>query len=420
MKGKKKIIASAVGGNIVEYYDFGLFATFTAKIGYLFFPTDDPFVQIIATFAVFALGFMMRPLGGLLFGYIGDTFGRRIALATSMLGMSIATLSIAVLPSYQKIGILAPILLTLIRLLQGLCLGGGGAGSAVFILEHTKGYRPGFIGSLVMASNVVGTLIAVLVGIIITYTFGDSDYGWRYGFVLGGIMGFTGIYLRKYTGETPAFQQVQRYTATKEFPMLNVFAKKWRKLGVVICLSGATASIAYTIRAYLNTFFLQYKGFSASNSLFFTALCLVLFVLSLPLFGLLSDKVGHDKALKGACLALLIFSLPAFHLLTSSNDILLFLGLLVLALLAAAMSAPAYTYAVYNFSPILRYSGISFSWNVGSALFSGTTPAIAAYLAKKVSLEAPAFYIMFTAALFLVACLIDQRWQPKKRPMLEK
>ena len=398
---KTKIVGSAIVGNIVEYYDFGIYAVFTTIIGRLFFPASDEFLQTMLAFSVFALGFMMRPIGGAFFGFIGDRFGRKVALTSSIIGMAIATLCLAVLPGYEQIGVLAPILLIIIRLFQGLCIGGEGAGAAIFILEHIGSYRPGLIGSIIMASNMIGTLFAILIGIIINHFFVGSEFGWRYGFALGGLLGLTGLYLRHHVSETPVFQAMSKKRKL-ELPFVQVIRYRWRRLLVVSCLSGVATSVAYTIRAYLNVFFLQFMGFTSTEALFLTAICLFSFVIVLPIFGLLSDKVGYHKFIKISSVFLIIFALPIFKMISSPNIAIILLGLFIISMLAAAISAPAYPYAIENFSPILRYSGVALSWNIGNALFGGTAPTIETYLAKSFGPEAPAFYLIFIAVLFLI------------------
>ncbi|MDJ1305507.1 MAG: MFS transporter [Candidatus Midichloria sp.] len=398
---KTKIVSSALVGNIVEYYDFGIYAVFTTIIGKLFFPTEDEFVQTISAFSVFAIGFMMRPIGGAFFGLIGDRFGRKTALTSSIIGIAIATFGIALLPTYEQIGILAPIILIIIRLFQGLCIGGEGAGAAVFILEHLGSYRPGLVGSIIMASNMIGTLFAILVGIIINHFFTDNAFSWRYGFILGGLMGLTGLYLRKHVAETPVFQAMKK-NRKLDLPFVQVIKYRWRRLLVVSCLSGVATSVAYTIRAYLNVFFLQFMGYTPTESLFLTAICLFSFVIVLPIFGLLSDKVGYHKFVQISCIILIVCSLPVFKMLSSDNISIILLGLFIISMLAAAISAPAYPYAIENFSPILRYSGVAMSWNIGNALFGGTAPTIETYLAQYIGLEAPAFYLILIALLFLI------------------
>jgi MHS family proline/betaine transporter-like MFS transporter len=404
---KGKIVGSAIVGNIVEYYDFGIYAVFATVIGELFFPSTDRFVQTMLAFSVFALGFMMRPIGAAFFGVIGDRFGRKIALTSSIIGMAISTFCIAILPTYEQIGIAAPVMLIIIRLFQGLCIGGEGAGAAVFILEHLENYRPGLIGSIIMASNMIGTLFATLIGIIINHFFADLDSNWRYGFALGGLMGLTGLYLRHHVSETPVFQAMKKKRKL-DLPFVQVIRYRWRRLIVISCLSGVATSVAYTIRAYLNVFFLQFMGYNSTEALFLTAMCLFMFIIVLPFFGLLADRVGYNKFVKLSSIALVVLIVPIFEMLSSEYVGIILIGLFLISALAAAISAPAYPYAIQNFSPIVRYSGVALSWNIGNALFGGTAPTIETYLATSFGPIAPAFYLIFTGLLFLTINFITK------------
>lgn len=407
---KRKVVSSAVVGNIVEYYDFGIYAVFASIIGRTFFPMSHLFLQTMLTFGVFALGFMMRPIGGIIFGYIGDKLGRKVALTTSIIGMAVATFCIGILPSFHQIGMIAPILLILVRLFQGVCIGGEGAGSAIFILEHLDGYKPGLIGSLVMASNMIGTLFATFVGIVINHFFGDDEFSWRYAFFLGGLMGAAGLYLRYGLSETPVFEKMKKKKKIIKSPILGVIFIKWRRLLVIACLAGVATASAYMIRAYLNFFFAYFMGYEENEALYFTALSLFIFIITLPFFGLLADKIGYHTFLKFSCYAIIILALPAFHFLSNPDHdpATVLYGLLLLSMLAAAISAPAYPYAIQAFSPILRYSGVAFSWNIGNALFGGTTPAISTFLTEKFGFTAPAYYLAALAVLFLSMSILKR------------
>ncbi|MDA0939170.1 MAG: MFS transporter [Proteobacteria bacterium] len=412
---KHKIISSTIVGNIVEYYDFGIYAAFTATIGRIFFPSDTALHQMMLAFLVFAVGFMMRPFGGIIFGHIGDKIGRKKALTISIIGMALSTFAISILPSYESVGVLAPILLIIIRLIQGICIGGEGAGSAIFILEHLEGYKTGLIGSIVMASNMIGTLLAMLVGLVIV-NFTDDDFSWRYGFMLGSIMGFVGLHLRRKLAETPVFQEMQLKEKHADIPALQVVKKELASVLLILFLAAAATSTAYTIRAYLAIFFSQFLLFSQTESLLLTISCLLVFILLLPCFGMIADSVGYKKFLNITCIAIIMLIYPTFYLLVNGGEnlIFIFIGITVLGALAAAISAPAYPYAVQIFSPEFRYSGLALSWNLGNAFFGGTTPTISTWLAQKINPIAPSYYLLFTSLLFLIAHHITCKYIHKK------
>ncbi len=403
---KRKIVGSAILGNIVEYYDFGIYAVFAPTIGRLFFPSHDPFLQTLLALSVFAVGFLMRPLGGFFFGHIGDRFGRKTALTISIIGMATCTFLIGILPSYHQIGIMAPIILILIRLFQGLCVGGESAGVAIFILEHLDGYKPGLIGGIVMASNMVGTLLAYFVGMGLTdfCGTGQADFCWRYGFVLGGFMGLIGLYMRYQLQETPTFTNKKNKDEIEKRPLMKAFQKHWQRMIVVMFLGGVTSAVAYTIRGYLNVFFQSKMGYTPDQALYFTTIGLFIMIVFMPIFGIIGDKVGYRRFFYLICWTVIITIVPIYNLLAAPNhDVAsVILGITLLGLVASAICAPAYPYAIQAFEVELRYSGVAFSWNMGIALLGGTTPAISTALSEKFGATAPAYYIAGLALTFIL------------------
>ncbi len=399
---KKRTIGSTILGNIVEYYDFGIYAVFAGTIGRIFFPSHDNFIQLMLAFSVFAFGFLMRPLGGIIFGYIGDKWGRRISLHLSIIGMAGSTLVIGILPSYNSIGIAAPIILILVRLIQGLCVGGEGAGSAIFILEHMANKRMNLAGSIVMASNIMGTLLANAVGICLNKMIGLDDFTWRFGFILGAIMGVVGIYFRSSVEETPAFKEIKQSNLISSNPFSQIMSSKKYAVASVVMVAAAATSIAYLIRGYFGSFFTYSLGYSNEVSLYYTSFTLIIFVLFLPIFGIIADKIGYNNFLFLVSSLIIISAIPIFYAISyGTNDITIYLSIALLGLLAAAMGAPAYPYAMRSFPPELRYSGVALGWNIGNALFGGTTPFICTLLVDKFGNIAPAYYIMATSFLFV-------------------
>ena len=249
MKKKKTLVAGIIG-NIVEYYDFGIYIVFADMIASLFFTNFSEQTGMLFSFAIFAIGFFFRPIGGIIFGHIGDKYGRKVALSISIVCMAALTALIGVLPTYSQIGLAAPILLTVIRILQGICIGGEGAGSAVFILEHCEDKRFGFYGSIVMASNVTGTLLAIVVGIAIEYYIGINEISWRYGFFLGSIMGVIGLLLRNNTEESPVFENLKKSKEIIKTPIKEVLKKKWRQIIILASFASLASSATYIIRGF--------------------------------------------------------------------------------------------------------------------------------------------------------------------------
>ncbi|MBS0236546.1 MAG: MFS transporter [Proteobacteria bacterium] len=408
---KRKIVGPAIVGNIVEYYDFGIYAVYAKIIGELFFPSSSEFLQTLSSLAVFAVGFLMRPVGGVFFGHIGDRVGRKAALTISVIGMALATLCIGLLPGYREIGVMAPILLVLIRLFQGMCVGGEGAGSAIFILEHLEGYKPGLIGGIVQASNMFGALLANFVAIVVGNFYGNDDFAWRIGFFFGGAMGVVGLYLRFSVTETPQFQDVKESNKLVKMPLLQAMRDKWRRLILIAALGGSTSAMAYIIRGYFNTYFIQTLEYSDQDSKYFTATSLFIFILFLPMFGIMADRVGYRKFLYIVSYTIVATVIPIFMLISNeAHDVsLVFIGLFLFSLLSAAICAPAYPYAASALSPELRYSGVAFSWNMGIAIFGGTTPAISSMLAQGIAPYAPSFYLVLMALLFIKVSFLTRK-----------
>lgn len=413
---KRKIVGSAILGNIVEYYDFGIYAVYASTIGRVFFPDQhDPVMQNLFAFMVFAVGFLMRPMGGFVFGHIGDRFGRKVSLTISILGMAAATFMIGLLPGFNQIGYAAPVILILIRLFQGLCVGGESAGVAIFVLEHLDGYKPGLIGGIVMASNMVGTLIAYFVGMGLANYCGVEgqldDFCWRYGFLLGGIMGIVGIYMRFQLKETPKFEEQRISNTTLARPLLEAMKKHWPRMLVIAFLGGITTAMAYTIRAYLKTFLQDFMGYPADEAIYFTTISLFIMIIFMPIFGILADHMSYRKFFYRVCYIVILTIVPVFMLITSPEKDMLLIGVVLLGLLSSAICAPAYPYAISAFEVELRYSAMAFSWNLGNAILGGTTPVISTYLAAEFGHVAPAYYLAGLMFAFMAVSYATRKYK---------
>lgn len=399
-------------GSIVEYYDFGIYAVFAPIIGSVFFDVSSSFLRLMLAFSIFAVGFLMRPLGGIIFGHIGDKFGRKIALNISILGMAGATLIVGFLPGYQSIGIFAPIILLIVRMIQGLCIGGEGAGSAIFMLEHLAKDRLYFVGTVVMGSNMFGTLLSVMVGMMISHLFGFDTYHWRLAFIIGSVVGMIGSYYRRNCQETPVFQEIKSKNKVLKRPFVTVIKERGKALFLVVALAGASTSVAYMVRGYLTAFFLEIMDYSIDQAFEFTAACLIVLIALLPIFGILSSRVGYSFFLKIVAVLVILLAYPTFLLLANPQKsvALVYLGLLILSILGAGISAPAYPYVIQAFPPELRYSGVALGWNLGNAFFGGTTPFFSTMIVEYISPLAPAYYLMATSFMFLVVSQILQQY----------
>ena len=403
MNKRRSIFLSAISGNVLEYYDFTVYAVFIVAIGKAFFPVNSDFVQLIASLGVFAVGFLTRPIGGIIFGYIADKHGRRVSLIISMLGMTIPTFTMGLIPSYSEIGYYAPAILVLMRLIQGLCISGEGAGAAIFILEHYQNLRPGFTAGLVHASNIAGTLLATLVGIMFSIFFPELEFAWRFAFILGGLMGIMGFYFRLRVSETPIFVMLAEKKKTLKSPFFHVIRTAKKSMFITFCLGACASSVVYLIKTYINIFHCNVLHFDETTARAYLAYSSVIMMITMPLSGYISDHIGRFRMITCSAIAIVVLALPCFILLSCEDSLRQLVALTMLAMLGGAIAGTAYIFIISLFTPDQRFSGVAFSYNLGIAMFGGTSAAISRWLLELTGLYyAPAFYIMLTSSMFLL------------------
>jgi MHS family proline/betaine transporter-like MFS transporter len=400
---RNQVFASAILGNILEYYDFTVYSVFSIVIGHTFFPESSELMQIIYSLGIFALGFITRPIGGIFFGYIGDHLGRRIALIYSMLGMTISTFAMGLVPGFEQIGYAAPITLVVLRLVQGLCISGEGTGSAIFVLEHFHNFRPGFVIALVQAANIAGTLLASVVGLVIGKYFPEVDFAWRFAFLLGGLMGIVGFYLRLKVAETPIFELMAKEDKITKLPLTSIFKESYRAIIITFFVGSMTSSIVYLIKTYINVFYSQVLHLSNVESLSFVFYTSAVLMCTMPLVGALGDRIGKTVIIKNATIAIFLLITPVMYLISSTNFAYQIAGLTSLGILTASVAGTAYLFIISLFKPEHRYSGVAFGYNTGIAIFGSTSPIISRLLLETTGLYySPAFYIMMVAMILLI------------------
>lgn len=407
MSKPKSVFFSAISGNILEYYDFTVYSVFSAVIGRTFFPKGPELIQILFSLGVFAVGFLTRPIGGIFFGYVGDKYGRRISLIISMLGMTVPTFTMGLIPSYEDIGIYAPIILVIMRLLQGLCISGEGAAAAIFILEHHQNLRPGFTAGLVHGSNIAGTLIATLIGIIIEQYFSHIDFAWRFAFLLGGFMGLMGFYLRLRVSETPIFKMLAHQKKTLKAPFTNVIKTAWKAMFLTFCVGSVASSVLYLVKTYINVYYNNVLHLDNTTALIYLLYTSFIAMITMPLFGGLADIIGKFKMITYASIAVFVLALPTLFSMSLPGTWCQIISLTILGSLGGAISGSAYIFIISLFTPEQKFSGVAFSYNLGIAMFGGTSPIISRWLVEQTNLfYAPAFYIMTTSSVFLLIIYI--------------
>jgi MHS family proline/betaine transporter-like MFS transporter len=405
---KRTLLAGAVG-NVLEWYDFALYGYFAPVLASLFFPSDSRSLSLISAFGVFAVGFLARPLGAMLFGYWGDTLGRRNALAWSILLMAVPTCLVGLLPTYETIGALAPIALTLCRFLQGLSVGGEFTGSATFLVEHAAASQRGSVGSWAGFSAQIGALLGSGVGALIAAGLTEEalyQWGWRIPFVMGGLIAVAGWYVRTSVPESPAFESIRLAGGLSATPVRDVFRSHRLAVATIIGLVWLHGVAFYLLYIYLTTYLATVTTIPLATLLSLNTGCMALLALSIPLFGAWSDRVGQTPLLMTGSAGLALLAYPSFLWLTSNDLPSMIAAHMLLTLLVAAYMGPFFAAIADLFPAPQRYTGLSVGYNIGAALFGGTAPLIATVLIEwSGNILAPAFYLSFCAAVSFAVTL---------------
>jgi MHS family proline/betaine transporter-like MFS transporter len=395
----KRVLISGMIGNALEWYDFVLFIQFAPFISQLFFPANNKEAALLSTLGIFAAGFVMRPVGGILFGYLGDKFGRKVSLVFSILMMSIPTAMIGILPVYSQIGILSPILLTVIRLLQGIALGGGFSGCMAFLVEHAPANQRGLIGSASMFSLGAGVLFGIIVSLIISSSMDKAsfkEWGWRLPFIASIFIGMVAFYIKKYVHESPVYLNAKKSGTLSKEPVRDVIKHHKKTLLIAIGIYLTVTVPFYTLSAYFNTFLQNKMDFTLQETMKMNGIAMIFFMIAIPISGYFSDKIGRKKVLSYAAIALAIAVYPVFCLVTSGSSLLTIYGQMIFAVIVGCYVGPTPATLVELFPTSVRFSGLALSYNISAAIFGGTVPLVYSQLIKYTdSYKTPAFYILF-------------------------
>jgi len=376
---QKKLVASVLVGNTMEFYDFIVFAFMSKHISALFFPNADLLLSYISTFGVFASGYLMRPIGGLFFGYIGDKYGRKISLSYSVLIITIATFLIGLLPTYNEVGIMAPILLTLCRLVQGFSVSGEEGGAAVYLAEMVGANKIAYAGSLVLGSAYFGVLLGSATCLILSLTFTSeqvSAFAWRLPFFLSVLLGIPSLLMRRNLIETQAFRTKGSFSN----PIVELF--KTSPLAVILDTI-MVASLAIPI--YLFTIFIPSYLTSALNmdttvSQTISVISLIFLSFGVPLLGKMADTYGKYKIYCIGCAYNIVLSYPIFYLIATTDYTAVCFGILLLGIGLLFIAGPMFAILIAKYNSNVRYTAVSFVFNTSMSIFGSLTPLVAFYL----------------------------------------
>ena len=405
---KKTILAGAIG-NVLEWYDFALYGYFAPVFASLFFPSNSPSVSLISAFGVFAIGFLARPLGALIFGHWGDTLGRRNALAWSVLLMAVPTGAVGLLPTYEAIGVIAPIALILCRFLQGLSVGGEFTGSATFLVEHAVSSQRGYIGSWAGFSAQIGALLGSGMGALIASSLADEalrQWGWRIPFLMGSVIAVAGWYLRTNVPESPAFETIRQAGALALSPVRDVFTTQRRAVATVVGLMWLHGVSFYLLYVYMTTYLVTVTPVPLATVLWLNTGSMMLLALFIPVMGSWSDRIGQPPLLIAGAAGLALLSYPCFLWLTSGDLPRMIMAQTLLTVMVACYMGPFFAAIAELFPAAQRYTGLSVGYNIGAALFGGTAPLVATlFIEWSGHSLAPAFYLTLCAAVSLAVTL---------------
>ncbi|MDA3643436.1 MFS transporter [Saccharopolyspora indica] len=418
----RRAVGAAAIGNCTEWYDFGVYAYVAVYIGHQFFPGP---LETISAFGVFAISFLFRPLGSLFFGPLGDRIGRQKVLALTILLMSGSTFVIGLLPTYDAIGIFAPMLLLLCRLLQGFSTGGEYGGAATYIAEFAPDRKRGFWGSWLEFGTLAGFGLGALVPTILILNLDSGSmesWGWRIPFLIAGPLGGVGLYLRSKLEDTPAFKQLEETHQVAKSPLKDLVKEWWRQLlilmGIVVLINIAN----YTILTYMETYLkdtLHVEDGQEYQVLVPLLLTVVFMMVIITPIGALSDRIGRKPLFLSAAICFLVLPIPAFMLIAQGTVLTTICGLALLAIGHVQLIGPLAATLPAMFPTKVRYAAFCIGYNFSTAIFGGTAPLVNDAVVKGTgNTMFPAYYLMAAALVALVPILLMK--ETARQPLMQE
>lgn len=404
-----KLITACSFGAILEWYDFTVYAYLAPVIATLFFPHENHVTSIVLAYSVFAIGFLARPLGAILFGHFGDRVGRKKVLVYSIVLIASSTALIGVLPTYSEVGLLAPVFLVLLRILQGLTIGGEVTGAGSFVIESTPTKRRGFATSIIWASSGVGMLLSSIVVATISLSMSHdalSHWGWRLPFLLGSVTGVVGYYLRKNISESSEFKQVQQSADIVKFPLVEAIKKVKTKIVVAAGIYVLSAIITYLIFVYMPVYASKTIGLPFAKTMTINTVIMAFMIVLVPIFGHYSDIFARRKMLLVSSTGIFLLAFPLYVLIGHGSVVDLIIAQVIFAIVGAAYQGAITRTVLEMFATNVRYSAAGFAYNLTYSLFGGMAPMVAVFLVDKLKFNAaPSLYLIFGAVISFIAVL---------------
>ncbi|EED98998.1 MFS transporter [Burkholderia multivorans] len=408
-------------GNFVEWFDYASYGYLATIIAVVFFPKTDAMSGLLAAYGVFAISFIVRPIGGIVWGHFGDKIGRKSALSLSILIMSGSTFLIAFLPTYAQLGMAAPVLLLLVRVVQGFSASGEYAGASAFLAEYAPEGKRGFYTSIVPASTAAGLLfgsifVAVLHAVMTTQQL--HDFGWRLPFLLAAPFGLVGRYIRVRLEDTPKFKALEGAHHVAQAPATELLTKYRGKMLIAFGVTCMNAVAFYLVLSYMPTYLSTEMGMGETASFVAATISLAAYIALIFLMGTLSDRVGRKTMLIGASVLFAILTVPLFKGLVGASFMTIVMIQIAFGALLTMNDGTLPCFLSEIFPTRVRYSGFAFCFNAANALFGGTAPLVATWLIGVTGNKlAPAWYLVGAAGVALIAMLASS--ETSRRPLAD-
>lgn len=408
-RSTRRVVAAALVGTLVEYYEFAVYSYLATVIAIVFFSREDPTTALLSTLATLAVAFVVRPVGAVIFGHIGDRIGRKQALSLTIIIMTVATLLIGVLPGYATIGVVATIALVLLRAIQGLSTGGELAAAVSFVAEHASARRRGLMIGLVQLGMMLGTLLGAGVAALLSVVFSQAqieEWAWRLPFVLAVPIGAIGLYIRHKLEDAAVFQEIKE-AADGERPASPVKALFTTQLGAwvrAVCLSVASVAGYWVVFVYMPIYMESHLHFERSLATASTTVSIAVAAVSLVVFALLGDRLGRKRVYAVVCAGLLVLALPMLLVISTGQPLAVFLAHAALGVFAGASTSVLNAILAELFHTSLRSTGVGLGFNMANILAGGTAPFVVAQFVQLFpDANVPAFYIMAFCVVALIA-----------------